>query len=201
MSENTIESLHAEIARLNGELKSARQEAANYRSDRSGKLKSTAEELESLRSEHAKLQKKLETLPGELQGEVDRLKGEIRTRDHKSKFSEVAKELNVRPEALDDLWSLSGYKAEKDDVDVDALKATISEAVGKRPYLLAEGQAQDAAPAPAPRSIPGGGQGAKPQNPAGGFVMTKAQNADPAFLRDNAKSIQEAAKAGLLKIR
>jgi seryl-tRNA synthetase len=191
-----------EIQRLKGELSEARKEAANYRSDRSGKLK-TAEsqlaelqaELEKTREEKTSLAKKLETLPTEQQGEIDRLKGEIRQRDHRAKFSDVAKELKASPEALDALWKLSDYEAVDDEVDVEKLKTVIGETLEKNPFLKGAG-----AEKPVFQPGPGAGQGTKATNPAGSFRMSYEQGRDPVYQKENRSQIREAARRGLLQI-
>lgn len=195
MSEDIIKHLREELERTISQRDEARKEAAKNRVEKSGKVKTLEEQLAASLKENEKISKKLETLPGELQAENDRLKGEIRTRDHKGKFNEVAKELKVRPEAIDDLFNLSGYKAEGDEVNVDAIKEAIAKSLEARPYLIDGTESQQPAPA---RPGPGAGKGPRPTDHTG-FTQTYSQAADPEFQMSHRAEIQAAAMRGELK--
>jgi septal ring factor EnvC (AmiA/AmiB activator) len=199
MSTDIAEHYSKEIERLNTELSKARKEAQALRADRNGKVKSSEEQLiqakaevEKLKSENSKLTQKIETLPGELKGEVEKLKGEIRNRDHKTKFTEVAKEMQADPAALEALWKLSEYKPDVDEVDADKIKDVISKTLESNPFMR---QARDQRN---PIVIPGAGQGQKATNAAGSFTQSYEQGRDPVFQRENRTAIQQAARAGLL---
>lgn len=196
-----VEHYKDEIARLTKDLEAARKNAAKYRVERNEKLKDAEQraaaaeaEAEKWKGEHSKIAKKLESLPNELGAEVDRLKGELRTRDHRAKFGDLAREAKVRPDALGDLWDLSGYRAEADEIDEDAMRAAITKAVETRPYLL-DGEAVK----PAPKAGPAGGKGGKADTP-GIFRMSRQQAGDPEFQQANRAAIQAAAASGLLKV-
>lgn len=200
MSEtNLIEHYKAELDKVKAELAEVRKEAASYRK-KASEAKKQAEDLttklDAEVKEHAKVKAKLETAPKELQGEVDRLKGEIRTRDHRASFNDLAKEHKVRPEALDDLWALSGYKADADEVNLDLMKEVIGKAIEARPHFV-ETVEEPVTMAFLPP--PGAGRG-KPSQDVGHFSVTNAQLTDPHYMQANRAAVQQAAKDGRLKV-
>jgi hypothetical protein len=87
------------------------------------------------------VQTQLDAQPGELRKEVERLKGEITTRDHRDAFGRAAKTFKgekgetIREDALDALWKLSGYKPEGDPDDAK-LSEAIAAAVAAQPFVL-----------------------------------------------------------------
>jgi hypothetical protein len=159
-------------------------------------------EFKALQEEHAQTVKerdtvkaKYEAAPSELAEEVSRLKGEIRTRDHKSKFTALAKASKVREDALEDLWSLTGWKADADEVNEEAMSQAIRGAVEKRPYLLVQEEAQVEAPEPPPmQPPPAAGKGV----PLGSFVVSPENLRDPVWIYQNQKAMSVAKKEGRL---
>lgn len=91
----------------------------------------------ALTGERDGLQAKLTAAPSELQQELDRLKGEIRTRDHRDKFNSLAKD-QIRPEALDAAWKLAGWKADADEINEAEMGKSIGTLVETNPFLKAD---------------------------------------------------------------
>jgi chromosome segregation ATPase len=156
MSEVLIASLQKRIDELTQEKAVLASEAKSRRL----KAKAIAEENETLKStvgalttERDALKSRAEAAPHELQAQVDEYKGKLRDRDHRDKFKALAHAAGVtQDKALDDLWQLSGYKAEADEVDDAKITAAITGALAGRDWLKA-------APAPV-------GANGKPAAPA-----------------------------------
>lgn len=129
------------ISQLSKENSARRAKAKEYRAERD----SLAAQVTTLTGERDGLQTKLTTAPSAVQKELDLLKSEVRTGKHKAEFERVAKDLKVRPEALGDLWTLAGYKAETDLPDPEALKGIISPLLESRSYLVVDPAAAAAA--------------------------------------------------------
>ena len=176
MSDALISSLQKRVDELTSENASLKTEAKQRRL----KAKSLAEEndqfrslLEEVQTDRDGLKAKADAKPGELQAELDRLKGEIRTRDHRDVFTRLAKDSGVtQPKALEDLWSLSGYKAETDTPDDKSITAAISTALQGRDWLKTapppDGGKTKVADA---TTLPGPGQGRGP--------LVTGERADP----------------------
>jgi hypothetical protein len=199
--DDLIKSLQGEISRLNTELAQVRAEARKHRLSK----KQLSEQLTGIKGDHEKalqdrdsLKTRLEAAPSDLQKELDRLRGEIRTRDHKSAFERLARDHKVRPEALSDLWQLSGIKAETDTVDEAALQEAIQAAVEARPYLVV----QESTPSPQSRQEtsrplqagPGYGRGTQP----GRFHVSGENLSDPAWMFVNQDRLAAAQADGSL---
>ncbi len=141
MSDVLIASLQQQIERLQAENATIRAEAK----DRRIKGRALKEEndryaaaLTELADERDKYKLAIEAEPHELQARVDEYKGKLRDRDHRDKFRELARAQGVtQDKAIDDLWSLSGYKAEADEVDDAKITAAISTALQGRDWLKA----------------------------------------------------------------
>jgi FtsZ-binding cell division protein ZapB len=162
MSETLIADLQKRINELTTENASLKTEAKGRRH----KNKSLQEEVDGLKAQVASLATERDGLkaaataqPHELQTKIDELQGKLRDRDHRDKFRELAKAKGVTQEkALDDLWQLSGYKPDADEIDEPKLTAAITSALAGRDWLKA------AAPDGANGQPPGGGT----QSPQGG---------------------------------
>jgi hypothetical protein len=147
--------------------------------------------------------------------QVVELKGQIRQRDHRDVWRELAKEAGVKPKAVDRLFQLSGWKADADAVDRKAMAAALeglreSDDYAFEPVSEGDGEGQGGSGqraaekpvTPGERPVPGGGRG-KPHNPSkSGVVLTKNQLADPKFMLDprNKDIIQSAAKEGRFRL-
>jgi hypothetical protein len=135
---------------------------------------------------------------------ADELEVKYRGLLHRQEFAKVAKAAGAREEALDDLYTLSGYSPEKDEVDPKAFDAIVTELKASKAYAFeapaAEGTTRTSAAAtngaPATKPVPGAGRGAAHQPATTGITITKAQLADPKFMLNpaNKELIQSAAK-------
>ena len=169
-------------------------------------LKKRAEEAEAklatLTTENGQLRAQIQT-PDQKDKTIAELRGTIRSGKAKSVFSRLAKEAGAPDEAIEDLYTLSGHKAESDEPDEEALKTLVTELKGKKPYAFtgkpAAGQGEGQGDA--------GGMGNPPPNPPGrdrgnsnsggdATLITKAQLMDPKFMLNpaNRDLIQRAAQ-------
>jgi len=167
--DSTVRKLYAETQKrkernrqLVTELTNTKSERDNYKT----KWEDAAKELETYRAE-----------PSEIKAQYDALKGELRGIKHKEVFQRVAAEQKVRPDALDDLWRLTGYQPEQDDPDEARIAGLLAEAVKSRPYLVQE----EAAP-PAPSKLvpsPASDRGSDPRLKSGFTVKRSELNSIP----------------------
>jgi hypothetical protein len=208
----TINSLHSEIARLNGELAKVRAEAKDNRL----KKNRASTELEAAKAALAGLEKdrdgwktKAEAAPSDLQAKVDELTGKLRGVNHRAAFDKLAKAANVRPEAVQDLYDLTKYAPDADEVDEAKITTLIGEAVQSRPYLLGEEKAPDGAstqPGAATNGAVRLGNQAPPPGSAlgtqdtasGRFVVRERDLKDAGWMFQNQSRIAEARRAGTL---
>jgi hypothetical protein len=165
MSEVLIASLQKRIEELTGEVASLKGESK----DRRIKGKVLATELEQARAEAARLaterdgyKVKAESGPAEFLGKIAELEGKLTARDHRDAFARVrefagpdGKKYQLREGVdVDALWQLTGYKAEGQAPDAQAISARLGEAAKAHPYLF-----EVAAPAPGgatrPHASPG----------------------------------------------
>lgn len=132
------------------------------------KNRTLAAELEAYKVKEAQWTKDLEILrqenetlkqsPDSVREELEALKGQLRDSKHKAAFKRVAETNKVKSEAVEDLYKLTGYTAESEDIDEAKIASVIQEAVKDRPYFLAaEESNQPPAPTfPAPGYSRGG---------------------------------------------
>lgn len=190
MSEPTIESLQATIRSLNTTIDGLKDEvstvSAEAKSHRQAKaelkrqLDTATEQVTTLTTERDDFKTKLGNAPSTFREENERLKGEIRSRNHKDVFKRLAKDAKVRDEAVDDLWELSKYKPESDDVDEGKITGLIGDLTKTRSWLVQSGEANPTEPPaggktpittpPSPRG-PGAGRGAAEQPTAGSVAQ------------------------------
>jgi hypothetical protein len=132
---------------------------------------------------------------------IAELEGQIRSQGHRAKFDALARAAGVKPNALDDLWERSGYKAEGDVPDEARMTATITKQKTDRDYLFnasteaaegAEGLEGPDTP-PEPKPGPGRGQGGTQRAAGGQFAATDAQLRDPAWCFAHAAQLSQAA--------
>lgn len=169
-------------------------------------LKKRAEAAEAqvttLTTENGQLKAQVLT-PDAKDKKIAELTGTIRSGKAKSVFSRLAKEAGAPEAAIEDLYTLSGHKAETDEPDEEAMKTLVADLKTKKPYAFA-GQG-DAGQGDAGGS--GQGQGNPPPPPPGrdrgnsnsggdGTILTREQLADPKFMLDksNQELIQRAAR-------
>ncbi len=120
------------------------------------------------------------------------LRAELREIKHRLVFDKIATELHARPEAMEDLWKLSGYTPEADVADEEAIKGVIAEQAKTRAYLFGEGDpAADGTPAPLVKPGVGTGQG---KSPAGAPQLSLHDPSDVKFWFNNFGAIAAASK-------
>lgn len=174
--------------------------------DRAAKLGGAISRLKTernaLRAERDDLKAKLEKAPAadKLQADLDAARAELRGGKHKAAWKEAAAKAGLRPEAVDDAFGLSGYKAEADDVDPKAIEAAISKLKESRGYLFADESAPDPAAEKPPLSKGAGSErGKAPADPVKVRVRS-ADVRDPEFMKANQARMAEAARAGNLEV-
>jgi|SRR5271166_6948652 len=120
------------------------------------------------------------------------LRAELRELKHRQVFDRLARESKARPEALDDLWKLSGYTAETDLADEVKLKEMIESQAKTRAYLFDSGT-EPVNPGAQPLVKPGvgGGQGV---NPVGAPQISQHDPSDVKFWFSNFDKISAAAQ-------
>src|SRR3954447_10292207 len=198
-----ISDLEGQLTRVNEEARKRRQARKKLQQD----FDALASERDALATERDRWKSALEAAPDEWRARHDDLARRVRERDHKDAFRRVAAGAGVRPDAVDDLYALSGYEAEGDRADEQAIGGLIGEAVKARPYLL---QTAGEPPAPAPRGAP---QAERPRLSVGldagrgdpdrcteRLYVRESQLKDPRFTLPNTRALAEASKAGNLVI-
>jgi hypothetical protein len=216
MSEVLVDSLNKRITDLEKKntnlqvaLREARKETSTAKLDRDGFLKERDDlqkSMGTLTTERDDAKKRLESAPSELQAEIDRLKGEIRTRDHRKVFDKVAKEAGVLDKAVDDLWTLSGYKAEGDAPDEKSIGELMKGAKDARPHLFAAPEAAGSTTADASASSQAekplteglsAGRGAR-DTASSRLTVRRQDVGDPNWMRANQNRMDEAQANGTL---
>jgi hypothetical protein len=140
-SDTLISSLQKRIDDLTTDNATIRAEAKNRRL----KGKTLSEELDAARAQIVTLTSERDGLmtaakaqPHELQAQVDEYRAKLRDRDHRDKFKQLATAAGVtQDKALDDLWSLSGYRPEQDAIDETKITAAITSTLSGRDWLKA----------------------------------------------------------------
>jgi uncharacterized protein (DUF3084 family) len=165
VDDSIINTLQTRISQLEGDCATLRAEAK----DRRLKARALREEnerfasaLEQTAQERDQYKQAIEAEPHELQTQVDSLRGQIRDRDHHNRFKTLAQAAGVHSsKALDDLYQLSGYKPEADEIDETKIQAAIGQALQGRDWL------KSSAPAPGGANGKPAGAGATAgQNPS-----------------------------------
>ena len=128
--------------------------------------------------------------------------GKLRETAHKDAFKAAAKELGLKASAIDDAWTLSGYKADSDAVDAKAVKTAIEGLKTGRDYLFeaaAEGSGTAETPASTKlESDPAGARGGA--HSQGTKLRVKASDrTDAAWMKANGAELAQAAKEGRLE--
>ena len=122
------------------------------------------------------------------------LRAELREIKHRLVFDKIATELKARPEALNDLYKLSGYTPETDIADEEAIKGVIAEQAKSRGYLFGEvatNGLDTGTPAPIVKPGVGTGQG---KSPAGAPQLSLHDPSDVSFWYKSFDKIAAAAK-------
>lgn len=113
---------------------------------------------------------------------VGALESELATLKHRGRFDEAARAAGARPEALGDLYALSGY-APEGEPDEAKIKAAIDGQKASRSYLFGSTEDASAAATSTTGAGPGAGRGAGTSAPPARY--TEAQLSDPAFVMAN----------------
>ncbi len=112
------------------------------------------------------IQAKANATPEEWEAKYNELSGQLRDRKHRDAFNKAAIDAKINPDALDDAFELSKYKAESDDVDDAALSELVTNLAKTKPFLLTPAtnpaeatSVAKSAPAKLPQAAPGAGRG------------------------------------------
>ncbi len=177
-----------------------------------------AEAVAEVTGERDRYKEMAESSPDQWKAKYEELLETNRVSKHQDAFKQAAKAAGVLEDALDDAWSLSGYKPGEGDPDDAVIQTTVKGLIETRPWLKA-GIAADAAQAnpdgskaapdgATPASSlaakgkgPGMGRGASPAGSQANVLRaTRAQLNDPAWKAANRDAIVEAYKAGTFEI-
>jgi hypothetical protein len=178
-----------------------RKESGDRRVKNKELVKSLADvtkERDEFKSSADDLKSKATATPGESLERIASLEGELRDIKHKGAFKEAAITGGVRPDAVDALWTLSGYKAETPEADPNVITELVKGSREKFSYLYqAEGQ-QAAGTGQQGQQQAKAALGAdRGRTPAGHTLrVTQAQLSDPKWCFDNQKAFAEATKEG-----
>jgi hypothetical protein len=146
-----------------------------------------------LTSERDDLKKELDELKAKpVDQTAVQLRAELRELKHRQVFDRLAREAKARPEALDDLWKLSGYTPETDLADEVKLKELIEGQTKTRAYLFDSGtQPVQVSPMPLVKPGVGAGQG---QNEVGAPRLIDHDPSDVSYWMKNFQAISAAAQ-------
>ncbi len=173
-------------------------------------VETLTEERDGLRTERNQLSKDLNDLKqntdvSKASKRIAELEQVIRNRTHGDAFKRIAKAAGADERGLDDLYALSGWKAEKDDVDEAALKTLVDDLKAKKPLHFPP--PSDAGDSPTVEEKPikrvvGGDRGGSHDKTKSGIRLTGENLADPKFMLDprNKDMILAAAKEGRIRL-
>ena len=172
----------------------------------SEQLKAATTNLDAAQKRNAELERQVTELgqradTSAASKRVEELTAELRGLKHRQVFDRLAGKLDALPDALEDLWQLSGYKPEADAADEAGLEKLIGDVKAKKAYLFkpasgAEGAppADGSPPAEPPNPGPAGGKGAPPAAP-GKFAVKPSDVRSPQWWAANSKNYLEAVRA------
>lgn len=136
--EAKIATLTQQVTAITGERDEIASQFAALQEEHDSLIIEADDKLTELETSLGEWQQKYETAPSAHLQELNQLKEQIREQTHKSKFTEVASKLNLRKEAIDDAWGLSGYKVEGEEPDEAVITTALKGLVESRRYLLNE---------------------------------------------------------------
>lgn len=199
---NRISQLETDKAQLGQALKQSRGEAKAAKAERD-QLATSARDLTA---ERDRLKAAADAGPADLQARIAGLEGEIAGRDHRDSFRDAALASGVKPEAVGDLYSLSGLKPGDAAPKPEDFAGFLSSAKEGRPWAFGE------APAPAVEGGPpspvtlaktpapaGGGRGAS--DTTSGLFTVRRSDMTPAWMQTNQSKLAEHAEAGTLRVQ
>ena len=188
MQQNRISELEELAAKWKRNAKESQAKAMKFREEN----ERFAAALEEVAKERDQYKQAIEAEPHELQAQVDEYKGKLRDRDHRDKFRELGRKAGVTADkALDDLYQLSGYKPEADEIDEAKITTAITSALQGRDWLKSAAGA--AAPAAGAANGRPAGAGSQPAG-AGGANLQPGPGASRggASVKDDTDSVLEA---------
>ena len=194
-SQTAIDVLKADNDKLNAKVASLTSDRDKWKGDAEGHSKRIAE---------------LEKSAGDPEGhkkKVEELSAQLRTITHKTAFAKAAKAADAHEDDIDDLFTLSGYKAEKDDIDEKVIGDLVADLKTKKPRFFQQqssgqqsttSQSTQSITPGQQRSIPGAGRGGAAGAAGTGTMLTRANMADPKFMLNpnNKALIADAAANG-----
>jgi hypothetical protein len=135
--------------------------------------------------------------PSGYKAEVERLKGELRDREHRAVFDRLAIERGAEPEAVESIYRLSGYRAQADAPDEAAMGALLdglrdSPGPGRLFGTAGAGRPSHSPPA-------GAGQGGRAA-PQSRYRVTSEQLRDGAWCMEHAAEMRAARANGTFEI-
>lgn len=143
-----LEKVKAELASLKMRLEDAYKESQSLKSElaevngesarRKSKIQRLAEELNTKTDEIGKVR-------SERDQELEATKSKLREVNHRGVFDKLAKTHGANDQALNDLYAVSGYKPEADDVDEESLSALVQQTLESKPYFKAQEASKPAA--------------------------------------------------------
>jgi hypothetical protein len=204
-----IDTLLAQLSRANGESAQRRVQIKELKAQ----LAKLQSDLEAERAGKGTLQAELDQLktranaaPAELQAELDKLRGDLRYRDHKDAIASLYGDAELglnKAVPVEKLMKILDYEAAEANPDLAALKLRIQGIRETDPYLFMSpgtGNAADGSANPQkPAELPPGAnasRGASDGNASGNFTVTRAQMRDPEFMRRNQAAIAKAGAEG-----
>lgn len=144
--------------------------------------------------------------PSEKDQRIAELEGTIRVGKHRDRFRALAKKAGMNEGAIDDVFDLSGFKPEKDDVDDVALGKLIEAARTSRGYAFGKAgdpppKGADGNPLDTSRQPAGQDRGGR-NDGSDATVVTRADLANPKKMLDPnfRKAAAQAAKEGRLQL-
>jgi hypothetical protein len=162
--------------------------------------------------ESARLRKEVEDLKTKLAESVDSVKAEnkelkqqLRMGAHRDAFRRLASAAKVKQEGIDDLFALSGWKADKDEIDEAAMGKLLDELRGKKALFFesqGDGDTAEEVPTSATKRVPAPDRGSTFDRGKAGIRLTGKELADPKFMLDpkNKELILAAAKEGRIDL-
>jgi len=188
-----LERRNEALKRTGSQLNATRKQARDLTAERDAALRARDEAMAAADLARKALDERPE------KAELERLKGELREGKHRAAFDRLAREKGVADDALDLLYTSSGYKAEGDAPD-DAAIGTLIDGLKEKPGVARLfGEPASPPPTPAPPPPPGSGQGARDR---GGhkFKVTVDQLSDGAWCMRNAAAMRQAQMDGTFEI-
>lgn len=176
------------VRRIGGKLRDARKERRDLVTSRDAAIA----ERDAERAAREKALQDYDASPHK--AEAERLRGQLRDRDHRAAFDRVAEARGIAKDARDLAWQYSGYRAEGDTPDEDAIGKAL-DAMKERP-----GGARlygESGPPPAPAV--GSGRGGRDSTP-GVMRVTQAQLADGKWCMEHSSEMRRARAEGKFEI-